>query len=156
VAHCKCSDSLCRNYIILFALTPNFAASAADLTKCAIGEIDERIANCTAIIQKGRLNRNELAAAYDGRCWVYNLEGDYPRPTYAYAYNNRGVALEKLGRLEDALSSCERALSLKPDFKNCTRQFLRRAKIKQDRHPPVGPAPPSSHSPSCEKYPDLC
>ncbi len=38
------------------------------------------------------------------------------QPAYAEAYNNRGVALKRLGRLEDALQSLNKALQLAPTY----------------------------------------
>jgi protein O-GlcNAc transferase len=35
-------------------------------------------------------------------------------PTYAEAFNNRGIALGELNRLDDALASFDRAIALKP------------------------------------------
>ena len=36
-------------------------------------------------------------------------------PKAAYAHNNRGLALQKLKRLDDALASYDKAIALKPD-----------------------------------------
>jgi tetratricopeptide (TPR) repeat protein len=43
------------------------------------------------------------------------------RADYAEAFNNRGVVLRELGRLDQALASCERAIVLKPDFADAFR-----------------------------------
>ncbi|MGJ0506024.1 MAG: tetratricopeptide repeat protein [Methylocystis sp.] len=94
------------------------AAKGKGIKSCSAGTPDERIAGCTALI--GDLSPSELAAVYDGRCWAFNLQEDYSRalkdcdmeiqlrPDYAYAHNNRGVSLEKLGRLDEALLSLKR------------------------------------------------
>ena len=37
-------------------------------------------------------------------------------PTYAAAYNNRGVVLRELKRLEEAVASHDKAIALRPDY----------------------------------------
>ena len=38
------------------------------------------------------------------------------KPDYAQAHNNLGVALKDLGKLDEAVACCRRALELKPDY----------------------------------------
>ena len=46
-------------------------------------------------------------------------------PSYFYAYNNRGIALEKMGRVKEALSNFETALRLHPGFKVASENYER-------------------------------
>ena len=45
-----------------------------------------------------------------------NARSRWKPADYAEAYKNRGAALAALGRLEEALSSCDQAISLRPDY----------------------------------------
>ena len=162
--------------IATFTFTVGMAsARGADFSKCGKGEPDARIANCTALIMQGGLTHKEVAAALDGRCWAYNLKSDYTaaladcnrsiemRPDYPYAYDNLGVALEGLGRLDEALSNYAIAISLKPNFKSANENYTRlqtemnsrrtprKEENRNNNHPE-----PSPNSPACQKYPDLC
>jgi superkiller protein 3 len=38
------------------------------------------------------------------------------KPDFHEAWNNRGNALDNLGRLEDAIASYDKALEIKPDY----------------------------------------
>jgi tetratricopeptide (TPR) repeat protein len=38
------------------------------------------------------------------------------KPDYAEAFNNRGVTLKELNRIDDALANCDKAIALKPDY----------------------------------------
>lgn len=139
---------------------------ANELRKCGSGDINERISACSRIISNGSVSKLELAAALDGRCWAYNLGGDYEsavsdckkairlNPSYAYAYNNLGVALEKLGRLDEAIVNFRKALSLKANFQ-VARDNLERISSLPSAVPPEPKRMPT-RSPACEKYPDLC
>lgn len=112
-------------FATFLALIPS---SIADAGSCAHGSPDDRIAGCSELLSKPNLSVAQRASALDGRCWAYNEKGDYPaalqdcskaiklKPSYYYAYNNRGVALEKLGRTSDALINYQMALRLRPNF----------------------------------------
>jgi protein O-GlcNAc transferase len=38
------------------------------------------------------------------------------KPDYAEAFNNRGVTLKELKRIDEALANCDKAIALKPDY----------------------------------------
>ncbi|MCZ6634631.1 MAG: tetratricopeptide repeat protein, partial [bacterium] len=38
------------------------------------------------------------------------------KPDYVSAWNNKGVALDKMGRYEEALKACDKAIQLEPDY----------------------------------------
>lgn len=145
------------------------SAQANDIARCGSGEPEGRIVACTQIIKRAGVPRAKLAAAYDGRCWAYNLAGDHRSavkdcekaisldPGYPYAYNNLGVALEKLGLTEKAILNFKKSLSLKPSFQAARDNLSRFSGTQHGDNPGLQPTPERSNlSPACEKYPDLC
>jgi len=103
-------------------------AIANDADQCLNGSADERIAACTRAIDSGRLQGNELAAAYGNRGAAYKDKGDSSRaiadlndairldPHDAEAYRNRGIAHRLNGDLERAIENHTEAIRIDPIF----------------------------------------
>jgi tetratricopeptide (TPR) repeat protein len=107
--------------------------------QCQSPDANKRLAGCTIIINaKGFGSTNNLADAFDGRCWAYNDLQQYDRGVadckasialnskYSYAYNNLGVSYFGFGDLSNALIAVAKAIELKPNF---IYSRLNRAKI---------------------------
>jgi tetratricopeptide (TPR) repeat protein len=110
--------------------------------------LDQRIAACTAAIDSGRWSGQGLAWAYNDRGNAYAIKADYDRaiadydqaiqhdPTYALAYNGRGVAYkEKDGDYDRAIAEYNHAIQLDPNFARAynSRGFAYAAKGDNDR-----------------------
>jgi carboxyl-terminal processing protease len=95
--------------IVLQTNSPAFAQSdlAQAWTWCvneAKASADLQIGGCTAVIQSGRLNQQNLSISFNNRGNAYLAKGDYDHAIadydqaikldrgYAYAYHNRGLA----------------------------------------------------------------
>ena len=50
------------------------------------------------------------------RRWRATTRRSLCEPDYAEAFNNRGNALRRLKRLDEALASYDKAIALKPDY----------------------------------------
>jgi tetratricopeptide (TPR) repeat protein len=92
---------------------------------------DVQLQACSAVIQSGKLTRENLAAAYTNRGLVFERKRDLERaianyyeairldPKYASAYNNRCHARAVVGNdFQGALADCNESLRLRPDDAN--------------------------------------
>jgi len=110
-------------------------------TRCAGGKgisPDGQISGCTAIIQSGRENPQDLARAFSNRGTAYFGKGDYRRaiqdysqvinlePDNATALDNRCWTRATVGLLGEALQDCEQSLRLRPNHEPtlATRGFV--------------------------------
>ena len=85
---------------------------------------DQTIQGCDAVIASGRVQGNDLAAAYGARAYAYNRKGDYARaildhdiairmnPDDAMLWNNRGWTYNNLRQYERALQDLDQAIRL--------------------------------------------
>lgn len=90
------------------------------------GEYDQAISLYTKVTKAPKLAQTQIAVAFLLRGEVFADKGDYAqaisdftqslklRPNYAHAFYNRGLALEKKGRLAKAYKDVKRAQYLKP------------------------------------------
>lgn len=102
------------------------AIASEEMKRCGQGDPHSRVVGCTAVIRDRNSSVRELVAAFDGRCWALNDLKKFREaledcnaaikmnPQYAFAHNNRGVALEQLGYLEEAQNSYAAAAQLNP------------------------------------------
>lgn len=112
------------------------------------GEYEQAISLYTKVIKAPKLAQTQIAVAFLLRGEVASDKGDYDqaisdftqalklRPNYAHAFYNRGLALEKKGRLVKAYKDVKRAQYLKP-AKEIYKQKLTvlgtRIKARKDR-----------------------
>jgi tetratricopeptide (TPR) repeat protein len=87
---------------------------------------DLQIGGCTALIQAGKENSKNLAAAFNNRGNTYNRKGQYDRaiedynqalrldPKSATAFSNRGVAYERKGQYDRAIEDYSQVIRLDP------------------------------------------
>jgi tetratricopeptide (TPR) repeat protein len=105
------------------------ASSTEAWRACHSSDAENRLKGCTTIINaKGFGSTSRLGEALDGRCWSYDVKGQFSlavedckasialRPKYSYAYNNLGIAYLGLGEYQNALAALDSAVKLKPDF----------------------------------------
>ncbi|MFZ1990264.1 MAG: tetratricopeptide repeat protein, partial [Alphaproteobacteria bacterium] len=95
--------------------------------QCADDNPDISIGGCTATIQSGQLDNEDLAVEFYNRGIAYRDKGDYDRaiadytqairlkPDYAKAFNNRGLAYYNKGDYDRAIADYTQAIRLKPD-----------------------------------------
>jgi len=112
--------------IALAGITTARAQSYDQLSSWCYGEStdDQTIQGCDAVIASGRVQGNDLAAAYGARAYAYNRKGDYARaiidhdiairmnPNDAMLWNNRGWTYNNLRQYDRALQDLDRAISL--------------------------------------------
>ncbi len=87
---------------------------------------DQTIQGCDAVIAAGRVQGNDLAAAYGARAYAYNRKGDYARaltdhdiairmnPDDAMLRNNRGWTYNNMRQYQRALEDLDEAVRLDP------------------------------------------
>lgn len=112
--------------IALIGATTARAQSYDQLSSWCYGDStdDQTIQGCDAVIASGRVQGNDLAAAYGARAYAYNRKGDYARaildhdiairmnPNDAMLWNNRGWTYNNLRQYERALQDLDRAIRL--------------------------------------------
>jgi tetratricopeptide (TPR) repeat protein len=102
-------------------------ARADDWAACdKFDDADPSIRACTRIITAGRVNRQDLAAAYNNRGLAYDGKGDHDgaiadydkaiqlNPAYAIAFDNRGYTYEEKGDHDRAIADYDVAIRLDP------------------------------------------
>jgi tetratricopeptide (TPR) repeat protein len=109
----------------------SLAHAQVDPTKCSapMASADERIAQCTAVIEAGTGPKMDLAWAYDLRARAYFEIGDFDRaiadfsqlieldPNQPHTHNNRGVAYLRKGDFDRAIADYGQAIQLDPRYK---------------------------------------
>lgn len=127
-----------RIIFFLFVITAFFVRTssvtyAQDATAiwkgCQSSGADERLANCTLVINAGGWgSQTRLADALDARCWANNAKANFTlaeadcrrsialRPQYPYSYNNLGSSYLSQRKYAAAITALNRAVALKPNF----------------------------------------
>ena len=89
---------------------------------------DLQISGCTALIQSGRYQGNDLAKVFNNRGIAYRNKGEYDRafqdfnqaiklnPQFAFAFNSRGIAYQSKGQYDCAIEDYDQAIKLNPQF----------------------------------------
>lgn len=90
--------------------------------------LDRQIGACTAIIQSGKEDSQNLASAFNNRGSAYKDRGDYDRaiadfnqairldPKDATAFSNRGMAYGRKGQYDRAIEDFDQAIRLDSKF----------------------------------------
>lgn len=110
--------------LLTFALVlPARAETALD---CFGENRDQWVAGCTALIERGNLEPEQLSRAYAMRALGFSLRGQYDRaigdydaairivPDFAVALNNRAWAYFRSGRGQQGMGDVEKSLRLNP------------------------------------------
>lgn len=102
------------------------SARAETALDCFGENRDQWIAGCTALIERGSLDPEQLSRAYAMRALGFSLRGQYDRaigdynsaiqiiPDFAVALNNRAWAYFRSGRAQQGLADVEKSLQLNP------------------------------------------
>ena len=102
-------------------------ARADDWALCdKVENPDPAISACTRIIASRRVNRDDLAAAYNDRGMAYHGKNDEDhaipdydeairiKPNYGDAYSNRGDSYEAKGDHDRAIADYDKAIAINP------------------------------------------
>lgn len=118
---------------VALALAPAVAQTDQNARWCR-GEdnaaLEQTMAGCTAVIERGQDTPANIALAYSLRGGAFYYKGDLARaiadydeairldPAFARAYNNRCWARAVVGRVQDAVADCGESLRLAPNVAN--------------------------------------
>lgn len=102
----------------------NAVPKSSAASKASDKRVDGKTAEEWKEIGNDGVKKGEHAAAYEA--YTQGLQAD---PDHAMILSNRALCLEKLGRLEDAVTDARRCCALRPDF---VKSFLRAAAILRD------------------------
>jgi tetratricopeptide (TPR) repeat protein len=116
--------------VALLVAGPVFGQQKSDEDFCAgtDGTSDQRIAACTRAITSGRLNNDNLAAAFYNRGIEWGERRDFDRaisdysealrlkPQYTEAHNNRGEAWRNKSEFDRAIADYDEAIRLNPGY----------------------------------------
>ncbi len=111
--------------------TPALADHQSDVDACFSGDdsrATERVAACTRIIESGKLNKQDLAGAYNWRGEAYRILkrdelalADYARsmeinPQSVYPYANRAEVYRTQGKYDLVIADTTQAIRIDPDL----------------------------------------
>lgn len=111
---------------VLLACMMTVPARSETALDCFGENRDLWVAGCTALIERGSLDQEQLSRAYAMRALGFSLRGQYDRaisdydaairiiPDFAVALNNRAWAYFRSGRAPQGLGDVERSLELNP------------------------------------------
>jgi len=109
--------------------TPAFADHDGDVKNCFSGDDNrtgERIGSCTRIIKSGKLNRRDLAGAYNWRGEAYRIQKQYDlaladyaksieiNPDSVYPFANRAEVYRMQGKFDLVIKDTTQAISIDP------------------------------------------
>jgi tetratricopeptide (TPR) repeat protein len=109
------------------------AFASAEGSRCFArdgGTPEQKVDNCTALIQSAGHTSQVLASAYLNRGFAYDNKGDYDRaiadygeairlhPQFALAYSNRGIVYNRKGNYDRAFADFGEAIRLNPKLPN--------------------------------------
>jgi len=116
----------------ILPISPVFAQTQQQLHQCLNNieafSLDLRIGGCTALIQSGRLEGENLSLAYYNRGIAYFKKSQYDRaiadfdqaiqldPNSTFALNNRGTAYARKGRFDRAIADFDQAIRLNTNY----------------------------------------
>jgi tetratricopeptide (TPR) repeat protein len=119
-------DLRCALASLLLAFALIVPARAETALDCFGENRDLWVAGCTALIERGSLDQEQLSRAYAMRALGFSLRGQYDRaisdydaairiiPDFAVALNNRAWAFFRSGRGARGLADVEKSLQLNP------------------------------------------